>query len=518
MRKALLSTSPDGRGFEVPDDAAILRDFLAIEEKAREFHAHNRQVVVVQGLGFVGSAVAAAIASAHDGEGRPRYLVIGTDLADVSSYWKIACIMSGMAPVNSPDHEFGELIFKAVRENRNLYATSKPDAYGLADVIVVDIPLAVRDRNVENPVDVEIDLASFASGISVVGRHMREDALVLVETTVPIGATEKIIRPILLGERNKRGIDSPLYLAHAYERVMPGPNYIRSINKLWRTFAGIDEASAEKAKEFLSSFIDVEAYPLCQMTQTSSSELAKLLENSYRAANIAFIYEWTLLAERMGIDLYQVIDSIRVRKGTHDNIRYPGFGVGGYCLTKDGLLAQWSLRNLFNEDLRLNMTLEALGVNYRMPLHSLDLMMELLGGSVAGKAVVVCGVTYLAEVPDTRNSPTELLVDALVQVGAEAIVHDPYVSTWPERPRVHVETDLAKALKEADGIILAVRHKPYLDLTPKDIVDMARRPPAIVDAQDILDNPKAEALHDLGCCLAGVGKGHWRNAGLQCRK
>ena len=165
-----------------------------------------------------------------------------------------------------------------------------------------------------------------------------------------------------------------------------------------------------------------------------SSELGKLLENSYRALNIAFMHEWTLLAEKIGVNLFDVVDSIRVRRGTHDNMRYPGFGVGGYCLTKDSLLAQWSAANLFGIDTVLEMTLAGLKTNYEMPLHTLQLVEEAAGGSLVGKTIAVCGVSYLAEVADTRNSPTETLLEGLLEKGARPRLHDPHVVTWIERP------------------------------------------------------------------------------------
>jgi nucleotide sugar dehydrogenase len=278
----------------------------------------------------------------------------------------------------------------------------------------------------------------------------------------------------------------------------------------------VDEASAERARKFLASFIDTAEYPLYRLPDTRSSELAKLLENSYRAVNIAFIHEWTLLAERLEIDLFEVIESILVRRSTHDNIRFPGFGVGGYCLTKDSLLAQWSLTRLFKSELTLPMTLDALRINSAMPLHTFDLLAELGGGEalLAGKAVALCGVSYLPEVADTRNSPSEVLADALRQVGATTSAHDPYVQTWPERPSVPLSSDLARSLGAADAIVFAVPHPLYRTLTAADILAATGKSCLVVDAQNILSNETADSLHAAGCRLLGVGKGHWRKRGL----
>ena len=514
------SIAPDGTVTSIPTEYTQQAQFDKLAQKVAWQRLEGRQIVVVQGLGFVGSAVAAVIAAARDGAGEPLHCVIGVDLPSPSGYWKVAKLNEGLTPIVSPDPDFPRLIHEAVCQTQNLYATVSEEAYALADVIVVDIQLDVRNRLVDSAAEIEINLDSFGAAMQTIGRYMRPDALVLIETTVPAGTCEQVVLPILRSARARRGIDEPLLLAHAYERVMPGANYISSIRHFWRTFSGIDEASTAKARDFLSSFIDTTAYPLWELEDTTSSELAKLLENSYRATNIALIHEWTLLAESMGINLFAVIDSIRVRRGTHDNIRLPGFGVGGYCLTKDSLLAQWSANNWANQEIMLGMTLEALRINHQMPLHTLDLLKELAEGELTGKIIVVCGVAYLPEVADTRNSPTKVLVDELLKAGAVVHVHDPYVTTWIERPDIPVSRELADCLRRADGIVFAVPHRAYRNLLPNMIYQPSPSlsPPLIVDAQNIISDEKAKALHDAGCQLLGVGKGHWRKRGYQCAK
>ncbi len=496
------SLAPDGTVYPVPTPEAVVAGLAEIRARAAD-----KRVVVVQGLGFVGSAVAAVVAAARNPDGSPTYFVVGVDLATAGAYWKIAKLNEGKVPIASPDAEFDRLVHEAVNVTGNLCATGSQEAYGLAEVIVVDVHLDVIDRAVRAPDDIQINLAGFEAAIRAVGRGMRPDALVLVETTVPFGVCEKVILPALQQERSIRSIHSPLYLAHAYERVMPGPRYIDSIRRFWRTFSGIDPASAQRARTFLDSFINTTEFPLRQLENTASSEMAKILENSFRAANIAFIHEWTLLAERAGINLWEVVDSIRVRKGTHDNMRYPGFGVGGYCLTKDSLLAQWSALNLFGSDHVLSVTMEALRINHEMPLHSLGLLKELAGGELAGKRVLVCGISYLPDVADTRNSPTEIFVDELAKTGAEILVNDPCLLAWLERPDVQLAPDLLASLAHVDAVIFAVPHAAYRRLEAGNFP----KPLLIVDANNVLDDARARKLHAQGCRLAGVGKGHWRS-------
>jgi nucleotide sugar dehydrogenase len=513
-----VSVAPDRTVYPLPGEADSQAGFAEIRAKASHFRNAGAQVIVVQGLGFVGVAVAAAIAAARDEHGKPRFFVIGVDLPLPQTYWKVVKVAAGETPIVSPDQDLPQMLHAAVCEVGNLAATTCEEAYALADVIVVDVPLSVGERTVESPQDITIELHHFQAAVRAVGRKMAAEALVLVETTVPAGATEKIVLPILQEERQRRGVTAPLHLAHAYERVMPGPRYLASIRSFFRSFAGINAESARRARAFLTAIIDTQQFPLWELSDTTSSELAKLLENSYRAANIAFIHEWTLLAEQLGVNLFEIVDSIRVRKGTHDNMRYPGFGVGGYCLTKDSLLAQWASLHLFDSDVTLDMTLQALRTNYQMPLHTLRHLNELLDGELSGKTIAVCGVAYLPGVADTRNSPTELLLEKLEEAGARPVVHDPCLATWPEAPHIALAPDLATALRDADGVVLAVPHREYLNVTAEHWTTYCRAGQAVVDAQNILDDHTAERLHAAGCRLRGVGKGHWHKRGYSCHK
>jgi len=511
----ITSISPDGRKFKVPSPVDLKSSFIELSRRSGEYRSQGRKTVAVQGLGCVGAAVAAVIAGARNQNGEPQYFVAGVDLPTEDGYWKVAAVAMGEVPVDSPDPELPRLVREAVLVTGNLMATAFGDVYSLADVIVMDVPLNVDDRFEYGSGNIGVGLESLRSAARAIGKTMRSDALVLVETTVPPGVCEKVILQELITERKNRGIEEPPLLAHAYERVMPGKDYVSSIRSFWRTYSGIDERSASAAHEFLSSFINVVDYPLTRLESTTGSELAKLLENSYRAMNIAFVHEWTLAAEELGIDLFSVVDSIRVRKGTHDNMRYPGVGVGGYCLTKDSLLAQWSLDTLFDSDIELRMTRSAVSVNNEMPLHTLDLVKELIEGPVAGRTVAILGITYLPGVADIRNTPAEILADALLELGAEVVAHDPCMKIWPGRESVRFSTELRECLECADCIVFAVPHEEYLALSPEEILNLSGRKPAIVDAMNILDDLKARALNRAGCRLLGVGKGHWRKMGLQ---
>jgi nucleotide sugar dehydrogenase len=509
------SIAPDGRIRRIPSVEEARSAFENVARAAAEHRSRGGRIVVVQGLGFVGSAVAVAIASATDAAGRPLHFVIGVDLPTPQAHWKIDKINSGLPPIASTDTELARLMRVAVHDQGNLRATSCEDAYSLADVIVVDVHLDAEGVAEDPRFGIKVDVEPFRSAMQTIGCRMQPNALVLIETTVPIGTCDRIVLPTLREERLARGIKEPVLLAHAYERVMPGPEYVSSIRALPRVFAGVDEASSAAAREFLATFVDVaEGDGLRRLDEPRSSELAKLLENSYRATNIAFIHEWTLLAEELGIDLFATIDAIRVRKGTHDNMRYPGFGVGGYCLPKDSLLAQWGATHLLGSDVVLGMTLEALRTNSLMPLHTARLVKEAASGNLSGRVIAVCGVSYLPDVADTRNSPTEILADDLSAAGAHVRAHDPTLEVWVERPNVPIIPQIRDALRDVDGVVLGVPHLEYRNLTAGDLTRHVGRSAFLVDAQNIVSDETAVELHAAGWQVLGVGKGHWRKRGL----
>jgi nucleotide sugar dehydrogenase len=468
-------------------------------------------VVAVLGLGFVGAAVAPVIADAgaESADGQPSHFVIGLDLPSAEGLRKIAELNAGRFPFPSPDPALPGIVRRAALERKNLVAAAEPELVALADVIVVDLPLDAE----EGPDGaVRVDLRPFEAAMAGVGRHMRPEALVVVETTVPVGACEKVVRPILERELAARGEHGPARVAHAYERVMPGPRYVESIRNFWRVYSGVDQASADMARSFLEGFCDVEETPLARLDVPAASEMAKLLENSYRAANIAFIQEWTLFAEQAGVNLFEVVAAIRKRRGTHDNIRQPGLGVGGYCLTKDALLAQWSAAELFGSDVELSFSRRALRVNAAMPLHTASLARQLLPGGLDKARVAILGVSYLPDVPDVRSTPSATLADALIREGARVAAHDPCLDGW-DHPAVAFHARLEDALAGARLVILACAHRAYLDLSAQDLLRLCAQRPAVLDAQNILDDAKARILLASGCRVAGVGKGHWRRMG-----
>lgn len=495
----MISKSPYGDIFEY--DVDIDRE----NEKIDNF-VNGKQTIVVQGLGFVGSAMVAALVDVRNGQKRPIYNVIAVDLPDERNYWKIARVNNGKSPVLSSDKKI-DIAYQNAHKNGNILATYSEHSYSKADVLVVDIHLDVTKGIPGDAYEYSFTYDAFRKSIEVVANSISPNTLCVIETTVPPGTTAKIVYPVFIETFRNRKLDiNKLYLAHSYERVMPGQNYLDSIINFYRVYSGINEESAVKAKEFFESFINTKAYPLCRLHSTTASEMAKVLENSFRAMNIAFIQEWTEYAQDAGVDLFEVIQAIRVRP-THKNIMLPGFGVGGYCLSKDPLLADWSYRNLFDGKGHLRMSIEAVAVNDLMPEYTFDLLKREFG-CLKDKHITILGISYLNDVADTRCSPAELFYDKCFAEGANINLHDPLVTSWEEKGlRINSDINHLKH-KRHDAAVFAVRHKPYLDLTTDDILSILPGVKVIVDANNIISNCIVEKLLDKGIQVICVGKGN----------
>jgi UDP-N-acetyl-D-glucosamine dehydrogenase len=455
-------------------------------------------VVCVQGLGFVGAAVSIAVASARDALGRPRYRVVGVDLPTQDGLARIEALNRGGFPFPTTDAKLVRQAGEACAAG-NLVACADPRAFGSADIIIVDVPLDV----VVSKGDEALGLEAFRLAIATVGRHMQPNALVIVETTVPPGTTARVVAPILGDELLERGEPTDHFrLAHCFERVMPGPSYFDSIVNMPRVYAGIDERSAEACDAFLRTVIDTERWPLTRASSTTASELGKVLENTYRATTIALMEEFADFAENVGVDLFEVVDWIRVRP-THNNIRTPGFGVGGYCLTKDPLLPRLAARDLFGLDQAFPFASLAVKVNRNAPKRALDRLRRLLGGDLGGRRVLLLGISYRDEVGDTRHSPSQIFFDAARAEGAEVLVHDPLVDHWREQ-----NISLPKHIPAAaglDAVVLAVPHKEYKDF---DYCRwLAGHRLIVLDAFDVLTADQRNALRALGCRVESVGRG-----------
>jgi len=536
INESTVSICPAGEAFPLPKDEDYDKEFTRIKSIADEQRQAGRDIVVVMGVGFVGSVMAGVVADATDRDtGEPKYFVIGMQRPSTRSYWKIPYLNRGLAPVEAEDPGVAPLIKRCVQEKKTLTATFTYDALSLADVVVIDVQCDYQKEALGNVRQGRADIAALEDSLRIIGEKVDPACLILIETTVPPGTTEYVAYPIVKRAFEERGLGSAEpCLAHSFERVMPGRNYVSSIREFWRVCSGINDLARDRVTQFLSDILNTDDYPLTVLDRPIESETCKIIENSYRATTLAFLDEWSVFSERNGVDLTKVIEAIKVRP-THSNIIFPGPGIGGYCLPKDGGLGVWAYNTLMGfEDDIFKITPMAIDINDTRGLHTAQLVRDALrnmGKIVAASRVAILGASYRQDVGDTRYSGSEIVVRKIAEMGGDVVVHDPYVKHWWELEKqdtfpapgrsisrffrnqeklkdVHVHKSLEEPLRGADALVLAVRHEAYLSLEPDDVVKMVGKPLAIIDGFGILDDPAIKRYFELGCEVKGLGRGH----------
>ncbi len=539
------SISPAGEKFAIPQQNEFDAEYQRIKSLVKAARNEGKEIVVVMGVGFVGAVMAAIIADTVDKKtGKPSKFVIGCQRPSVRSYWKIPLLNNGQSPVKAEDPEVAPMISRCVLGKKTLIATYNSNCLRLADCVVVDVQCDYSKHELGNMKTGTAEMKALEATIETIGKKVSAKCLTLIETTVAPGTTEFIAWPIMKKAFAKRGIDSEPLLAHSFERVMPGKEYVSSIRDFWRVCSGCDEEAKNRVEKFLHEVLNTDDFPLTVMDRPIESETTKIVENSYRATILAYLDEWSLFAERNGVDLIKVIKAIKMRP-THCNMIFPGPGIGGYCLPKDGGLGQWAYKHIlgFNDDI-FKITTAAIDINDTRGLHVATLTRDALrnmGRQVAGSSILLCGASYRQDVADTRYSGSEIVLRKLTEMSADMHVHDPYLEHWFELEKqdtypapghswarffrnqnhlvnIQIQKDLATALKDMAAVILAVPHEPYLKLDPEKIVEWAGGPLAIIDCFGILDDKSIERYFELGCEVKALGRGHIQRIKEKVRK
>ena len=534
--KIKYSVSPEGEKFPIPKQEEYAAELKQVEEKVIKARSEGKEIVVVMGVGFVGAVMAAIVADTKDKNGNNSKFVIGVQRPSERSYWKIPVLNQGRSPVKAEDPEVDELISRSVLDKKTLIASYNSDCIQFADVIVVDVQCDFIKKELGKMKTGEADMAALEATLKTLGQKMSKECLVLIETTVAPGTTEFVAWPILKKEFKKRGLKAVPQLAHSFERVMPGKEYVSSIRDFWRVCSGCDKVARDKVEKFLHEVLNTKEFPLTVMDRPIESETTKIVENSYRATILAYMNEWSIFAERNGVDIIKVINAIKMRP-THSNMIFPGPGIGGYCLPKDGGLGYWAYKHIlgFNDgDEIFKITPTAIDINDTRSLHVAELTRDGLRNMsryIAGSDVLLCGASYREDVGDTRYSGSEMVIRKLTEMGAEMYVHDPYVEHWYEfesqetypapgqswsrffRNQDHlnelrVQKDLKKALKGMEAVIFAVPHEEYLNLSPDDIFKWAGQTITVVDCFGILSDEQIKRYFELGCEVKALGRGH----------
>ena len=389
--------------------------------------------VVIVGQGYVGLPLAVAAATAG-------HAVVGID----SNVTRVEQLNGGHSPVGDvADAELAPLLASGAYR-----ASTDMAEVATADVVVICVPTPYHN---DAP-----DLSFVERAGHDVARSLRATTLVILESTTYPGTTEEVLQPILEAGGLVAGTD--FHLVFSPERIDPGnPTYgLRNTPKI---VGGITSEATRRATEFYGSFVD----RVVPVSTPKAAEMAKLLENTFRHINIALVNELAIVSRALGVDIWEVIDAAASKPFGFLPF-YPGPGVGGHCIPVDPLYLSWRVRRFGGSAKFIDL---ARDVNAAMPAYCVDRVQDLLNErstAVRGANVLVIGVAYKPGVSDMRESPATVLLQLLLDKGAAAAFHDPYVSevTLPSGVTMCNVALTANRLSSSDCVVVATDH-PDID-------------------------------------------------------
>ena len=371
--------------------------------------------VSIIGLGFVGMPTFLTLSSIKK-KSKYIYEVEGIEKADLKGF-EIKENFSKKKNWILSDDKIYNKYFSIASKRKEVYINTDLNNIHKSQIIIVSVNFDFHNKKsnyFDNLRRLSIDIAS----------KIKKKTLIIFETTLPPGTTDKIIIPEFKKVLTKRKMNiEDINLCYSFERVMPGENYIKSITSNYRCYSGINKQSKNLCKNFLQSFINHKRFKITEFEKIIECETAKILENSYRAANIAFIDEWTKASKTLKINLNKIIEAIKLRP-THSNLMRPGLGVGGYCLTKDPSFIKFSIKNFFKIKHLFPIISNTLKINNRMVDTSFDFIKNNV--NLNKKKILICGITYKEDTPDIRFSPSLQLINILKNKKSKISILDPY--------------------------------------------------------------------------------------------
>jgi len=343
----------------------------------------------------------------------------------------------------------------AIRSDRFIAKLSPEEA----DIFIICVPTPPTDEN-------QADLTYVKDAARSILPYLRKGNLVVLESTVPPGTTEEIVKPIL--EKSGLRIGGELHLAHCPERVLPG-NILKELVENDRIIGGIDPESAELAKEVYGSFVEGEIY----LTDTTTAEMAKLVENSFRDVNIAFANEVSRVCDSLDLNVWKVIEL--ANKHPRVSIVKPGPGVGGHCVAVDPFF----IVEKAPKEAKLIKT--ARWVNDAMPGYIVKKVERAVKAAKIKSAVIAClGIAYKAGTSDLRRSPALKIIRRLREKGYTIRACDPYLKDFTEFPLLSLE----ETVDGADCLVLLVDHKKFREINPHELLKKMRGS-VIIDTRGI---------------------------------
>ncbi|MGD0708611.1 MAG: nucleotide sugar dehydrogenase [Anaerolineaceae bacterium] len=387
------------------------------------------QKICILGLGYIGLPTASTFATRG-------VKVVGVDVNPQI----IEGLKKGQVHLYEPG--LREVVLSALNSG-NLTVQPQPEP---ADAFIIAVPTPFYD-------DKRADMRFVTSAAEAIVPHLTRGSLVVLESTSPPRTTVDLVRPILERSGLKAGVD--FKLAYSPERVLPG-QILRELVDNARVIGGIDPASAEAGRDLYATFVKGEIV----LTDATTAEMVKLMENTYRDVNIAIANEFSRLAERFGIDVWEAI-SIANR---HPRVKIlnPGPGVGGHCISVD----PWFLVEAAPDLTPLISTSRK--VNDSQPEFVVRLVEKALGG-LKGKRIAALGLSYKPDVDDLRESPAIEAVHLLNKAGSIVTAYEPFKKD-AQLPGVHSVESLAEAIRDVDALLLLVNHTELRNLDFAEVV------------------------------------------------
>ena len=391
----------------------------------------NNIKICVIGLGYIGLPTSAMFAT-HGCQ------VVGVDVNEKV----VVALNRGEITIEEP---YLDIMVQAAVRSGHLKAYTEPQE---ADAFIIAVPTPITE-------DKKADMSCVISAAEMIVPYLRKGNIVILESTSPVGTTEDLLVPIL--EKSGLKIGEELYVGHSPERVLPGKILWELVNNN-RIVGGINQQSAEKIRDLYKIFVNGEIY----LTTAATAEMCKTMENTYRDVNIALANELAKICEKVGINVWEVINLCN--KHPRVNLHQPGPGVGGHCLAVD----PWFIVEK-TPDLAKIIALSR-ETNDSMPQYVLAKIDDILKDIEGIKKVSILGITYKPNIDDIRESPIIKLIELLDErIDYEISVYDPYMKAHKYQAK-----DIVTASENSDLIVLAVNHDDFNNLPLQDMSRVMR--------------------------------------------